>query len=116
MDILELGQSEMSRLLPFHGTSSLSMTLRKHRQEVLDFLDAEGIKNVRVFGSVAKGQDGADSDIDLLVTGSRPLGLMAQARLEKELAQLLGTPVDLVFDHAVRPDLKEKIFQEALVL
>lgn len=109
-------QPEISRLLRFRGTSSHSRLLRKHRAEVLAYLKSRGLENVRVFGSVATGNDTEESDIDLLVTASQPLGLLVQAEIASELEKMLGIPVDLVFDHAIRPDLEDRILGEAITL
>jgi predicted nucleotidyltransferase len=109
-------QPEVSRLLHFAGTSTNGRVLRAHRTEVRGVLRAYGLRNVRVFGSTGRGEDGKDSDIDLLATPTRPLGLLTQARAEHELTELLGTPVDLVLDSNLRPDLRERILEEATPL
>lgn len=109
-------QPEVSRLIHFHGSSPHGRARRNHRAELLDYLKKHGIDTVRVFGSVATGQDTTTSDIDLLVTAHRPLGLLAQSRLQAEASQLVGTPVDIVFDHAIRPDLHARIMSEAVPL
>lgn len=70
-----------------------------------------------VFGSVATGQDGPDSDVDLLFTMGGPLSLMELGRLEQRLAAAIGIPVDLVPDSAIRPDLRSgRILAEAVPL
>lgn len=56
------------------------------------------MSNVRVFGSVARGADHEDSDIDLLVTFPPETGLFKLYRLEEELTRILTVPVDLVGD------------------
>lgn len=68
------------------------------RGEVLDACAREGVSNVRVFGSVARGADHEDSDIDLLVTFPPETGLFKLYRLEEELTRILTVPVDLVGD------------------
>jgi len=70
-----------------------------------------GIRIIGVFGSVARGDAGADSDVDLLVQYDRPLGLeLADAAAELEAA--LGRPVDLASDAWLRPRLREAIAAE----
>lgn len=66
----EIGRSqpEVWRLLRFHGSTPLGRRLRAHRAEVLGLVEAAGGGNVRVFGSVSVGQDGPESDVDLLFT------------------------------------------------
>lgn len=61
-------QPEISRLLRFHGSSPLGRRLRAHRADVIALIEAAGGSDVRDFGSVAEGQDGGDSDADLLFT------------------------------------------------
>lgn len=73
---------------------SLAM-LRARRREILDLAERRGISNIRVFGSVARGDATQASDIDLLVdfdTAHRGLDLFAFAR---EMEDLLGHPVDV---------------------
>ncbi len=71
---------------------------------------------VRVFGSVATGQDRPDSDVDLLFRMEEPLSLMELGRLEQRLKDAIGVPVDLVPDTALRPDLRERVLAEAVAL
>lgn len=109
-------QPEVNRLLRFHGTSTNARTLRKHRSAVTTHLKNAGLLNPRVFGSTARETDGPNSDIDLLVTPTAPMGLLAQARLERELEGILGVPVDLVFETNLRPDIKPRVLEEAIPL
>lgn len=111
------GQPEIRRLLQFpRHTSPHARRLRARRGELVGLLAAHGLRNVRLFGSTASGSDTDDSDIDLLVTAAAPLGLLAQARVELAASELLGVPVDLVLDDAIRPDLRERIVGEAIGL
>lgn len=71
---------------------------------------------VRVFGSVATGQDRPDSDVDLLFTMGEPLSLMELGRLEQRLEAAIGAQVDLVPDTAIRPGLRERVLAEAVAL
>jgi predicted nucleotidyltransferase len=114
----EIGRSqpEVSRLLRFHGTSPRAMTLRRHRDEVRRLVKEAGGSNVRVFGSVATGNDTEDSDVDLLFTMHKPLSLLALGRLERQLAETVGLPVDLIPDSALRPELRGRALAEAVPL
>lgn len=109
-------QPEVSRLLRFHGTTPRAMLLRRHRRAIADLIKGAGGSNPRLFGSVAAGTDREDSDIDLLFTMSAPLSLMQLGRLERAISDLLGVPVDLVPDSAVRPALRERVRSEAVPL
>jgi uncharacterized protein len=109
-------QPEVSRLLRFHGTTPLARQLRRHSEAIRQLVTQAGGTRVRVFGSVAVGTDEPDSDVDLLFAMRQPLSLMQLGRLEHQIAALLGAPVDLVPESALRPDLCERIFSEAVLL
>ncbi len=109
-------QPEVSRLLRFHGTTPLAKQLRTARREVIETVKAAGGSNVRVFGSVATGQEHEGSDIDLLFRMDQPLGLMDLAGLEIELGTILHADVDLVPDTNIRPTMRERILSEAVPL
>lgn len=109
-------QSEVNRLVRFHGTSPNGKALRRAAARVHETLSRADLDNPRVFGSTARGEDGPGSDIDLLVASQRPIGLLSQARLERELSAQIGVPVDLVLEDSLRPDLREQILAEAVRL
>ena len=109
-------QPEVSRLLHFHGTTPLARRLRAARRQVIETIKAAGGSNVRVFGSVATGQEHEGSDIDLLFHMDQPLGLMDLAGLEMELGTVLHADVDLVPDTNIRPTMRERIISEAVPL
>jgi len=109
-------QPEVSRLLRFHGTTPLARRLRAARRQVIETIKAAGGSNVRVFGSVATGQEHEGSDIDLLFRMDQPLGLMDLAGLEMELGTVLHADVDLVPDTNIRPTMRERIISEAVPL
>ena len=106
----EIGRSqpEVSRLLHFHGTTSLARRLRAHADDIRQIIAAAGGSNVRVFGSVATGQDHDGSDIDLLFTMGTPLSLMQLGALEQQLRDVLGAEVDVVPDSVLRPEFRDR--------
>jgi len=114
----EIGRSqpEVNRLLRFHGTSSLGLRLRERSAEVRETLARAGGTNVRVFGSVSRGEDDEKSDIDLLVDLEVPMSLMQISALENRLAEILEAKVDLVRAAKLRPDLKDEILVSAVPL
>lgn len=83
-------QPEIARLLRFIPTSKRGQRLASQRAPVIATATAAGFANVRVFGSVARGEDGPESDIDLLVTPPEAVTLFDLARLERDLSELLG--------------------------
>ncbi|MEJ7794349.1 MAG: nucleotidyltransferase family protein [Nocardioides sp.] len=109
-------QPEVSRLLRFHGTTSRAMALRKHRAEILRLVKEAGGSNVRVFGSVATGEDHDASDIDLLIDLPPTMGLLKIARLERRVSEVVGIPVDIVPRDDLRPDFKDRVLGEAVPL
>jgi len=74
-----------------------------------------GVESLAVFGSVARGEARTTSDVDLLVrfTGEPP-GMFGFVRLERHLSDLLGRPVDLVMETALKPRLRKRILAEAV--
>jgi hypothetical protein len=109
-------QPEVSRLLRFHGRGPLAVRLRRHAREVRELIAQAGGSNVRVFGSVATGGEGAGSDIDLLFDMGTPMSLMELGALERRLAELLSAEVDLIPASALRPDVRDRVLAEAVTL
>lgn len=114
----EIGRSqpEVSRLLRFHGTTTLARRLRAARGEVRRLVHEAGGSRVRVFGSVARGEDDEGSDVDLLFVMHRPLSLMELGRLEDAVSAAVGVPVDLVPESSLRPALRDRALAEAVPL
>jgi predicted nucleotidyltransferase len=75
-----------------------------------------GVGTLAVFGSVARDEATAASDVDLLVEFSRPVGLFEFVHLKSYLEQVLGCSVDLVTADALRPEMREQILREAIVV
>jgi predicted nucleotidyltransferase len=73
-----------------------------------------GVRSLDLFGSVARGEAGADSDVDLLVEFDQPIGLFHFFRVQRRLEEILGCRVDLVMRDAVKRQLRDRIFSEAV--
>lgn len=85
---------------------------KKHRDDILRITGEYGIENVRVFGSIVRGEADDDSDLDLLVTLGRTLGLdFVGCKLDLE--DKLQMPVDLVSDDALDKFIGPYILKEA---
>lgn len=82
-----------------------SEALKKHRDEVLAIIARYPVSNPRVFGSVARGEDAEGSDVDLVVDPTGPFSYFDMAKLEIELAEALGCPVDLGLARSLRSDV-----------
>lgn len=70
------------------------------------------VKRLGIFGSVARGEDKAKSDIDILVSFTSPPGLFEFIRLEDYLSDLLNRKVDLVTKKAIKPIIRDKVLRE----
>jgi uncharacterized protein len=90
--------------------------LRRHRNQILSLADRHGARNVRVFGSVARGDSTPDSDIDLLVDFDRGRSLMDHGELVMDLEEVLGRRVDVVSARGLRDRFRERILREAVAL
>lgn len=92
----------------------LSRVLGRDREAIVAAARRNGASNVRVFGSVARGEDGPDSDVDLLVDLDPGTGLLSLGRMEVELTELLGRPVDLIPARMLRPHVAATVEAVAL--
>lgn len=87
---------------------TLSNLLKRHR----DDLHQRGVKSLAVFGSLVRGEETTDSDIDLLVEFNRPVSLFEFIRLKLYLEELTSRRVDLVTPDALRPTMRDEILSE----
>lgn len=116
------GHSLVVRIEPTPGMrkglpdTPLGRRLRRHRRAINALANAHGARNVRVFGSVARGDDDEHSDVDLLVDLSSDVGLVGLATLTREIGNILGVPVDVVPADMVKAGLQPDVFAEAIPL
>lgn len=89
---------------------------REKREKVLNLAHQHGASRVRVFGSVAKGEDTEASDLDLLVEMEPERSLLDLVAIKQDLEDLLGCRVHVVTEAAVSPYLRERVLQEAVHL
>jgi len=94
----------------------LGRRLRRHRKAVVDKAANRRARNVRVFGSVARGEDTAHSDVDLLVDLDDGVSLVGLIGLERELTDLLGVEVDVVPSDSLKPRIRDRVLDEAIPL
>jgi uncharacterized protein len=103
------------RTLGLPGTP-LGRRLRQRRKAIIRAAEARRAHNVRVFGSVARGDDIESSDVDLLVDFEDGVGLLDLIGLERELAELLGVDVDVVPADSLKPRIRARVESEAVPL
>lgn len=90
--------------------------LRQRRNEILKLASQHGARNVRVFGSAARGEADGDSDIDFLVELEPDRTLFDLGALLMDLQDLLGRKVDVVTDNSIYWLLRRRILKEAVSL
>jgi len=95
---------------------ALDERLKDKREEILRLCAAYGARNLRVFGSVARGQADAGSDVDFLVEMEPGRSLFDLGGLQYELERLLGRPVDVVTERGLKARIRDRVLREAVPL
>lgn len=83
------------------------------KQEILKIAAEHGARNVRVFGSVVRGEARADSDVDFLVDMEPGRTLFDMGGLLMDLRDLLGREVDVVTEQGLKPRIRDRVLKEA---
>jgi len=92
-------------------------TLQSEKREaILGACARRGAKNVRIFGSVVRGEAGPDSDLDVLVDMEPGRSLFDMGGLLMDLQDLLGCPVDVVTEKGLRERIRDRVLKEAVPL
>jgi predicted nucleotidyltransferase len=95
---------------------SLGKLLQQQRDEILRISAKHGAYNVRIFGSVARGEADGESDIDVLVDLEAGRNLLYLGGLLMDLQELLQCQVDVVTERGLRPRIRERVLAEAVPL
>ncbi|OQY97057.1 MAG: DNA polymerase subunit beta [Chloroflexi bacterium UTCFX4] len=90
--------------------------LKRKRKRILAIAQKHGASQIRVFGSVARGEDKPTSDIDLLVKLSAKPSPWFPAGMTNDLEKLLGRRVEIVTERGLNPHLRKYILKEAVPL
>ena len=88
----------------------------QHREQILTLAARRGAYNVRVFGSIARGDQRSDSDIDLLVDFEPGRSLLDLTGLWLDLEEALGCKVDVVSSRGLRPRVAAEVMRDAVAL
>ena len=99
--------------LAYNLSMKIEKLLQSKKEQILTIARQNGAYDVRVFGSVARGEARPDSDIDFLVNLEAGRSLLDLARLLRELQSLLGLPVDVVTEKGLRPRIRPQVLKDA---
>lgn len=94
----------------------LQALLAALRKQLPRLTNDYGVESLGVFGSYVRSEERADSDLDLLVSFRRPIGLIRFLGLENELSDRLGVKIDLVPRDALRPKVAEQVLREVVAI
>jgi len=92
----------------------ISEIVNDRRPDIERLAARYGVKNLRVFGSVARGDAGPESDVDFLVELAPGTTLLRHAAFERELQELLGRTVHVVSERGLRPRVRDRVAREAV--
>ena len=95
---------------------NVNKTLLNKRDEILRVASAHGARNLRVFGSVSRGEATGKSDLDILVNLEPGRTLLDIIAIKQDLGDLLGCNVDVVTEDSVSPYIREQILKDAVSL
>ena len=90
--------------------------LRSRKNEIATLAQRHGASHIRVFGSVARGDDTEFSDIDILIDMKKASSLLDLIGFQQDLSKMVGRRADVLTEHALSPYLRERILSEAVDL
>lgn len=90
--------------------------IEKHRDTIRRLAMERGAIRVRIFGSLARGDGGPQSDVDLLVDLEEGRSALALGGILMDLQELLGRRVDVVTPAALHPNIRQKVLEQAVDL
>lgn len=106
----------LSTILWYADIMSRLQLLKKNREKILTLAEKRGACNVRVFGSVARGEENETSDVDFLMTFRKGTTLFDRGGLVSDLREFLGCDVDVVSDKTVHSLVRDEVYHSAVAL
>jgi predicted nucleotidyltransferase len=98
-------------------SSMLLEQLRQQKDSIHQACDQFGTKRIRIFGSVARGEERAESDVDMLVELPQSYDMFTQRlALQERLTEIVGRRLDLIPEHELNPHIREAVLKEAVAL
>ena len=97
-------------------TECMHALIESHREQLLSIAHRRGVTSVRGFGSMVRGDEREDSDVDLLVTLAPGISALALGGLLLDAQELLGRRVDVVTEASLHPALRDRVLADALPL
>lgn len=94
----------------------MDILISHHKDELLSLARQYGVGGLFVFGSMARGDAGANSDVDLLVENSAQLTGFELGAMQMDAQDILGRKVDLLTSNALHPLMRERVLKEAVRL
>jgi predicted nucleotidyltransferase len=89
---------------------------KSDQDKIINICRENDVSMIGIFGSTARGEDTASSDLDLLIKLSKPKSLLSIVKLERNLSEAIGKKVDLLTEGAISPYLKQRILKELKVI
>jgi predicted nucleotidyltransferase len=102
--------------MPQHEKNPHPIAILEVREDIRRIATAHGAGNVRVFGSTGRGEQGASSDLDLLVDMAEGRSLFDLIALSNDPEESLGVEVDVVTEASVSPYMRDRLLNEAVAL
>jgi len=95
---------------------TIKQLLHERRMEIQKIAEKHGAYNLRIFGSVVRGEESEKSDIDFLVTTGQITSSWFPGGLKLELEEMLGRPVEIVTEKGLSPLIRNQVMKEAVPL
>lgn len=94
----------------------MNLSISEISQKTMPLLRKYGIVSASVVGSVARGQQTSESDIDIVIEVIQPISLLTFAKIKVELEEILQTKVDLIERSALKPRIRKYLLQDEISL